>query len=67
MERKNIYILYAAKHFKGKSYQECRVKKRERRQPGTINSEEYMIWDKTGQAPGGLYGVTIFKDNNRYF
>jgi hypothetical protein len=41
----------------GKSYQECRIKKRDRRQPGIIQSEEFQIWDKTGQAPGGLYGV----------
>ena len=42
----------------GKSYQECRIKKRDRRQPGIIQSEEFQIWDKTGQAPGGLYGVS---------
>lgn len=40
----------------GKCYQETRAKKRDRKQPGLINSEEYDIWEKTGQAPGGLYG-----------
>ena len=48
----------------GKSYQECRVKKRDRRQPGIIQSEEFQIWDKTGQAPGGLYGVIIIINVN---
>jgi hypothetical protein len=40
----------------GKTYQESRTSKRERRQPGLIQSEEYIKWDNTGQAPGGLYG-----------
>lgn len=44
----------------GKSYQETRQLKRDRRQPQIINTEEFQIWDKTGQAPGGLYGVRIF-------
>ncbi|CAF0765559.1 unnamed protein product [Brachionus calyciflorus] len=40
----------------GKSYQESRIKKRDRKQPGYINDEDYDLWNKTGQAPGGLYG-----------
>lgn len=43
----------------GKCYQETRQLKRDRRQPQIINTEEFQIWDKTGQAPGGLYGVLI--------
>jgi hypothetical protein len=41
----------------GKTYQELRTNKRERKQPGFIQSEEFIAWDKTGQAPGGIYGV----------
>lgn len=37
-------------------YQESRTQKRERKQPGVIQSEEFIKWDRTGQAPGGLYG-----------
>jgi hypothetical protein len=40
----------------GKVYQETRTQKRERRQPALIQSEAYAKWDRTGQAPGGLYG-----------
>lgn len=40
----------------GRCYQESKTKKKERRAPGIINTQEYEIWDKTGQAPGGLYG-----------
>lgn len=40
----------------GKSYQEIRTKKRDRKQPGLIRNGEYEIWNKTGQVPGGLYG-----------
>jgi len=41
----------------GKTYQELRTNKRERKQPGFIQSEEFAAWDKTGQAAGGIYGV----------
>ncbi len=44
----------------GKTYQELRTNKRERKQPGLIQSEEFIAWDKTGQAPGGIYGVIIY-------
>ena len=40
----------------GKSYQEIRTKKRDRKQPGLILNGDYEIWNKTGQVPGGLYG-----------
>jgi WD repeat-containing protein 49 len=49
-----------AKTILGKCYQESRTQKRDRRQPGLIETEEFQIWDKTGQAPGGLYGVINF-------
>jgi hypothetical protein len=31
--------------------------KRDRKQPTKIVSEEFKMWEKTGQAPGGLYGA----------
>ena len=56
---KNTELRYNpwSKTILGKSYQETRQLKRDRRQPQIINTEEFQIWDKTGQAPGGLYGV----------
>ncbi|XP_021372287.1 WD repeat-containing protein 49-like isoform X3 [Mizuhopecten yessoensis] len=39
----------------GKNYQETRVRKRERKQPGTIPNLPYLTWEKTGQAPAGPY------------
>ncbi len=58
---KNTELRYNpwSKTILGKSYQETRQLKRDRRQPQIINTEEFQIWDKTGQAPGGLYGVCI--------
>ncbi len=41
----------------GRSYQELRVNKRDRKQPNFKKSEEYLNWEKTGQVRGGLYGV----------
>ncbi len=60
---KNTELRYNpwSKTILGKSYQETRQLKRDRRQPQIINTEEFQIWDKTGQAPGGLYGVRILK------
>ncbi len=46
--------------FLGKSYQESRMTKRDRKQPTKIVSDEFKMWEKTGQAPGGLYGVRSF-------
>lgn len=40
----------------GKSYQEIRTKKRDRKQPTLITNGDYEIWNKSGQVPGGLYG-----------
>ena len=56
---KNTALRYNpwSKTILGKCYQETRQLKRDRRQPQIINTEEFQIWDKTGQAPGGLYGV----------
>lgn len=51
----NVFLL-------GKVYQESRTHKRERKQPGLIQSEEYLKWDRTGQAPGGLYGSLQIMD-----
>jgi hypothetical protein len=45
----------------GKSYQELRVKKRDRRQPNFEKSEEFLNWERTGQVRGGLYGVNSSK------
>ncbi|XP_069101965.1 cilia- and flagella-associated protein 337-like isoform X5 [Argopecten irradians] len=41
----------------GKNYQETRVRKRERKQPGTIPNLPYLTWEKTGQAPAGPYSL----------
>ncbi|XP_021372288.1 WD repeat-containing protein 49-like isoform X4 [Mizuhopecten yessoensis] len=41
----------------GKNYQETRVRKRERKQPGTIPNLPYLTWEKTGQAPAGPYSA----------
>jgi hypothetical protein len=43
----------------GKSYQETRVRKRDRKQPSLEKSEEFISWEKTGQCSGGLYGVSF--------
>lgn len=61
---KNVNLRYNpwSKTILGKVYQESRSKKRERRQPGLIQSEEYIKWDTTGQAPGGLYGSLRIED-----
>ena len=42
----------------GKDYQELRVKKRQRRQPGTIPNLPYLHWEKTGDPPAGPYAVS---------
>ena len=44
----------------GKTYQESRVRKRDRKQPDHNKSEEFLNWEKTGQVRGGLYGVGLF-------
>ncbi|KAK3094556.1 hypothetical protein FSP39_003370 [Pinctada imbricata] len=41
----------------GKNYQESRVRKRERKQPGTIPDLPYLHWERTGQAPAGPYSA----------
>ncbi|XP_041356070.1 WD repeat-containing protein 49-like [Gigantopelta aegis] len=41
----------------GKDYQELRIRKRERRQPGTIPNLPYLHWERTGQAPAGPYSA----------
>ena len=43
----------------GKQYQEQRMKKRERKQPGTIPDLPYLNWEKTGQPPSGPFAVSI--------
>ena len=42
----------------GKQYQEQRMKKRERKQPGTIPDLPYLNWEKTGQPPSGPFAVS---------
>ncbi|XP_076439227.1 cilia- and flagella-associated protein 337-like isoform X1 [Babylonia areolata] len=46
----------------GKDYQELRVQKRERRQPGTIPDLPYLHWERTGQPPAGPYSALDTKD-----
>ncbi|XP_077981287.1 cilia- and flagella-associated protein 337-like isoform X2 [Glandiceps talaboti] len=41
----------------GKEYQESRVTKRERRQPGVIPNLPYLHWESTGQPPAGPYAA----------
>ncbi|UJR35383.1 hypothetical protein I4U23_028140 [Adineta vaga] len=40
----------------GVSYQEKRTNRRQRNQPTLITSKDYLLWEKTGLAPGGAYG-----------
>ena len=50
--------MYVFNTWTGKDYQELRVKKRERRQPGTIPDLPYLHWEKTGAPPAGPYSVS---------
>ena len=45
----------------GKNYQELRVKKRQRRQPGIIPDLPYLHWERTGDPPAGPYAVSIVR------
>ncbi|CAF0951963.1 unnamed protein product [Adineta steineri] len=40
----------------GVSYQEKRTNRRQRNQPTLITTKDYVLWEKTGLAPGGAYG-----------
>ena len=51
------HVAAAAAVLTGKDYQELRVKKRQRRQPGTIPNLPYLYWEKTGDPPAGPYAV----------
>ncbi|XP_048251647.1 WD repeat-containing protein 49-like isoform X1 [Haliotis rufescens] len=46
----------------GKDYQELRVRKRERRQPGTIPNLPYLHWERTGAPPAGPYSALETKE-----
>ncbi|XP_035829374.1 uncharacterized protein LOC101863074 [Aplysia californica] len=46
----------------GKDYQELRVQKRERRQPGTIPDLPYLHWERTGAPPAGPYSALDTKE-----
>ncbi|KAJ8307877.1 hypothetical protein KUTeg_014571 [Tegillarca granosa] len=50
----------------GKNYQEARVRKRERRQPGTIPDLPYLHWERTGQAPAGPYSALDIQTLGEY-
>lgn len=41
----------------GNNYKEARVRKRQRRQPGTIPDLAYLHWETTGQPPAGPYSA----------
>lgn len=41
----------------GTSFQEKRTNRRQRNQPTLITKKDYLMWEKTGIAPGGAYGV----------
>ena len=42
----------------GVSFQEKRTNRRQRNQPSLITKKDYVLWEKTGLAPGGAYGVS---------
>lgn len=46
--------------FLGVSYQEKRTNRRQRNQPSLITKKDYLLWEKTGLAPGGAFGVRFF-------
>lgn len=41
----------------GVSFQEKRTNRRQRNQPSLITKKDFLLWEKTGLAPGGAYGV----------
>ncbi|CAF5152987.1 unnamed protein product, partial [Rotaria magnacalcarata] len=41
----------------GVTYQEKRTNRRQRNQPSLITKKDYLLWEKTGLAPGGAYGA----------
>ncbi|CAF0908493.1 unnamed protein product [Rotaria sordida] len=41
----------------GVMYQEKRTNRRQRNQPSLITKKDYLLWEKTGLAPGGAYGA----------
>jgi hypothetical protein len=49
----NIFNMFIS----GVSYQEKRINRRQRNQPSLITKKDYILWEKTGLAPGGAYGV----------
>ena len=44
--------------FQGVGFQEKRTNRRQRNQPTLITTKDYLLWEKTGLAPGGAYGVS---------
>ncbi|CAF0779903.1 unnamed protein product [Adineta ricciae] len=40
----------------GMSFQEKRTNRRQRNQPTLITTKDYLLWEKTGLAPGGAFG-----------
>ena len=53
-----MVIVYIFVYILGKQYQELRVQKRERRQPGSIPDLPYLHWEKTGAPPAGPFAVS---------
>lgn len=56
-----MYVKIRLTFVSGKSYQEERGGKRERRQPMSIPNLPYLTWEKTGQPPAGPYAVRKHK------
>ncbi len=50
--------IYISNLISGVSYQEKRTNRRQRNQPSLITKKDYILWEKTGLAPGGAYGVS---------
>ncbi|CAF3375574.1 unnamed protein product [Rotaria socialis] len=41
----------------GVTFQEKRTNRRQRNQPSLITKKDFLLWEKTGLAPGGAYGA----------
>jgi hypothetical protein len=54
---KSILKIFAK--WTGRSYQEARIRKRDRRQPGYLATDKLLFWEKIDQTPGGIYGVNF--------
>jgi hypothetical protein len=54
----SIFYKFCCLFISGVSFQEKRTNRRQRNQPSLITKKDYLLWEKTGLAPGGAYGVS---------